>query len=588
MPNNPIIQYTSRTYLTIKNDILQNPYLRDKPQWFLELMAALGDVVSMWENASANQNRLRTSFTRQATKDLLDLIDYTLTQQITSTGTCIFFLTGGFAGFPITFTDDQLSALSSGSVNTSSKRFEARTGATAILTTGNFIWSGTGNILTVAYDFVYTGHKVRFTTTNTLPTGLSINTDYYIIRVSATQIQVATSLVNALAGTVVAITGAGTGTHTWTLYSFTKTMYQQESIDSQVISKSDGITKFQEFDFPDKNVILSTILITIGGVSYTNVESLVNSISTDKHWELIVKSEGYSGCRFGDGTYGILPPANDIIVEYAVGGGSNSNILTLNKINIYTGGSSDIVGIFNATTFTGAADEEDLELAKILGPLLLKARDRFVTQEDGEALILAYGGISLVQVQKNTYGPLSCQILGVANGGGNPSAGIRTAIETYLIDKSILESIDIRFNAYTPKTVIVTSATKVLPGYTWAIISPYITLAWKIFTSETGKEIIDKYISSGINSAIDLINTIFSTSFTYSEYVAIGKIIEQLDTFGYRDFGDTIQEDDAIGFIRAAVDGIDYMTITLPTFPLIQGTPEILTNVGSTYSLTEI
>jgi hypothetical protein len=59
---------------------------------------------------------------------------------------------------------------------------------------------------------------VRFTTTTTLPTGLSLNTTYYLVRVSATTARVATSLANVDSGTVVAYTDAGTGTHTMTVY----------------------------------------------------------------------------------------------------------------------------------------------------------------------------------------------------------------------------------------------------------------------------------------------------------------------------------------------------------------------------------
>ena len=62
-----------------------------------------------------------------------------------------------------------------------------------------------------------TGVRGQFTTTCTdLPSGLSVNTDYFIIKVDANTFKVATSRTNALAGTAVAIADAGTGTHTYT------------------------------------------------------------------------------------------------------------------------------------------------------------------------------------------------------------------------------------------------------------------------------------------------------------------------------------------------------------------------------------
>jgi len=73
--------------------------------------------------------------------------------------------------------------------------------------------SSGGLLLTSTNDFS-TLTKVRFTTTVTLPTGLALATDYWLVAVTATTSNVATSLANAIAGTVIAFTNAGTGTHT--------------------------------------------------------------------------------------------------------------------------------------------------------------------------------------------------------------------------------------------------------------------------------------------------------------------------------------------------------------------------------------
>jgi hypothetical protein len=56
--------------------------------------------------------------------------------------------------------------------------------------------------------------RVQLTTTGTLPAGLSLATDYYVIKVTDLTCQLATSYANAVAGTAINITDAGTGTHT--------------------------------------------------------------------------------------------------------------------------------------------------------------------------------------------------------------------------------------------------------------------------------------------------------------------------------------------------------------------------------------
>lgn len=61
---------------------------------------------------------------------------------------------------------------------------------------------------------ILTGTRVQLTTTTTLPAGLALATDYYVIKVTDSTFKLATSYANAIAGTAINITDAGTGTHT--------------------------------------------------------------------------------------------------------------------------------------------------------------------------------------------------------------------------------------------------------------------------------------------------------------------------------------------------------------------------------------
>ena len=91
------------------------------------------------------------------------------------------------------------------------------TGSRTLINANTFTASSSsGLLLTYTNDFA-SGTKVRFTTTTTLPTGLALATDYWLIRVSATTARVATSYANYVAGTAIAFTDAGTGTHTMTI-----------------------------------------------------------------------------------------------------------------------------------------------------------------------------------------------------------------------------------------------------------------------------------------------------------------------------------------------------------------------------------
>lgn len=90
------------------------------------------------------------------------------------------------------------------------------TGSRALVNAQTFTASNSSGLLcTYASDFK-SGTKVRFTTTTTLPTGLALDTDYWLIRVGATTARVAASYADYVAGTAIAYTDAGTGTHTMT------------------------------------------------------------------------------------------------------------------------------------------------------------------------------------------------------------------------------------------------------------------------------------------------------------------------------------------------------------------------------------
>lgn len=84
--------------------------------------------------------------------------------------------------------------------------------------------TGTNVITVTSNDFLHTGQAVVLSNSGgALPTGLSATT-YYVIRVTATTIKLATSVDNANAGTAVDITAAaGGGTHTLTLTMTSRT-----------------------------------------------------------------------------------------------------------------------------------------------------------------------------------------------------------------------------------------------------------------------------------------------------------------------------------------------------------------------------
>lgn len=69
-------------------------------------------------------------------------------------------------------------------------------------------------VVTLTSHGLATGDGVYLTTTGALPTGLAVNTRYWVIRVDANTFNLATSQANALAGTAINTSGSQSGTHT--------------------------------------------------------------------------------------------------------------------------------------------------------------------------------------------------------------------------------------------------------------------------------------------------------------------------------------------------------------------------------------
>jgi microcystin-dependent protein len=68
------------------------------------------------------------------------------------------------------------------------------------------------------------GAVVRATTTGGLPTGLSLATDYYVMKITSTKFALASSITNCMEnGTAINLTSVGTGVHTFTLQTTSRT-----------------------------------------------------------------------------------------------------------------------------------------------------------------------------------------------------------------------------------------------------------------------------------------------------------------------------------------------------------------------------
>lgn len=570
---NPI-QYTSRTFQTILADINSDKELADKPEWFKRLIAGVGDVMSMCLDAQANNSYLETAFTRDAVKKLCQLIGYRLAVHTTSAGKLKFYLSDDTV-FPITVGKADLCAIYG---RISSMRFESRESVTLPATTEVLVGIGAMNHLTLnagsetsfeTYDKVYVSNA-------------PIATGYYYLKVVGSDIYFANSAEDIALERWVSVQ---TGSYTCKLYTLTVQCYQQEQKDTVSIGNSDGNTPWQTFSLPDEKILQETLVVTINDEVWTRVDDFSESVATSKHYRLDYNNDYTAKIVFGNGVYGAIPENFPIYAQYAVGGGADTNISTTNVINVYSGGTEKIVGVCNSTSMNGGTDQESIENAKILALASLKTRDRFVTVDDGLVLIYRTGLSSIAYIQSNYYGSLSCRVQCVANGGGNLSPQNKLYIQQYLMDRSVLGSVDVRVvdTVFLPQSL--TLNVSLNAGYTLQQIEPYLQICCKLFFTECGKEIINAYESAGLTRAVDLINQIFNTSFSPTDS-QIYNMLQYLSRIGYRTYGETIHESNLIAMISNCVEGVNHLIFSDIVFPIVLPENEI-TTIG-TYVVNEV
>ncbi|MEQ1923800.1 MAG: hypothetical protein ABL952_14945, partial [Pyrinomonadaceae bacterium] len=104
----------------------------------------------------------------------------------------------------------------------------------AATTTPEADFDNVGGYITVteADHGYYTGIPGRYTTTTTLPTGLSLATDYFLYVIDENTYRPCTSYANAVAGIGIAFTDDGTGDHTFTPNVSVPAGTTVESVDS--------------------------------------------------------------------------------------------------------------------------------------------------------------------------------------------------------------------------------------------------------------------------------------------------------------------------------------------------------------------
>lgn len=171
-----------------------------------------------------------------------------------------------------------------------------------------------------------------------------------------------------------------------------------ELVENELLGASEGIPG-QRFSLKHKPVVPggAAAILEVSGIDgwqeWNQAQHFVDSTAEDRHFVLDAVSGEVQlgpGVREPDGAfrnYGAVPAKGSRLRlrSYLIGGGRKGNVAR-NTITVLKSSIPYVSKVQNRRAAEGGVDGEDIESAKVRGPIVLRTRDRAVTMEDYEHL----------------------------------------------------------------------------------------------------------------------------------------------------------------------------------------------------------
>jgi hypothetical protein len=220
---------------------------------------------------------------------------------------------------------------------------------------------------------------------------------------------------------------------------------------------------FTSLETPNYSIVLESvpylddsIVLTAGNGSYTEVDSFLNSTSTDRHFTVSVDQNDKVTVTFGDGINGSIPTGT-ITVLYKTGGGS-SGIVEAGTVTVIEGtfqaDDSTVVNlsVTNVNASTEATDRHTVEQIRQLAPLSIRVLNRTVSREDYEINALKVAGVvralMLTSNEETSIAENTGNLYVIPTGGGIPTQALKD---------DVLESVTVTYPNTLTFNVIVTN-----------------------------------------------------------------------------------------------------------------------------------
>jgi hypothetical protein len=195
----------------------------------------------------------------------------------------------------------------------------------------------------------------------------------------------------------------------------------------------------QRFQVPQQGVLGSSITLVIGSSVWAEVDNLVLSAATARHYRRITDEIGNTFLAFGDGTYGAVPPSgSELRASFRIAGGIRGNI-PKGLINEKVSMPQCVLSITNAADATGGKEAATLREAK--GALATRnaTLQRAVTLEDYQALASTLPGISRVRASAGQpRGSRTVSLFVAPSGGGEVTPALAVSVSRFFKTASMV------------------------------------------------------------------------------------------------------------------------------------------------------
>jgi hypothetical protein len=185
----------------------------------------------------------------------------------------------------------------------------------------------------------------------------------------------------------------------------------------------------------------------------------------------------------------------------------------------------------------------------------------------------------------------SATVLIIPSGGGAPSGGLKTTVETYIESKTQFGLMPVTADDPTYNGVNITATYTTRTGFVSVTVGKLLEFALTLASCAYDVQVIDSYNDNGISTCrADVINNLWAWAFSEAEEEALAFIIDKwidlLGTREFRDFGQVLEVGDLWIIGDSLYDyGVDEFNLTAPSSNVSVSSDEIIDT--GTLNITE-